>query len=153
QGETLRLSALPADLPPDAVKEREYCLQVGLKAHVMIPLKVMDTVVGAIGFGSFRWSRPWPDDLIQRLRLVGEIFTNAVVHKRADEALHARERSLRQAREGLRMLAARLLHAQEEERRRIAREMHDDWTQRLALLGIDIAKLEKHLGAPEKALP
>src|SRR5262249_6093356 len=32
-------------------------------------------------------------------------------------------------------------------------EMHDDWTQRLALLGIDIAKLEKYIGAPEKALP
>jgi signal transduction histidine kinase len=31
--------------------------------------------------------------------------------------------------------------------------MHDDWTQRLAVLSIDIAKLEKHLGAPETALP
>lgn len=50
-------------------------------------------------------------------------------------------------------LTARLLHAQEEERRRIAREMHDDWTQRLAVLSIDIAKLEKCLGSPENALP
>src|SRR5262249_19910712 len=44
-----------------------------------------------------------------------------------------------------------LLHAQEEERRRIAREMHDDWTQRLALLSIDVTKLERHIGNPEKA--
>ena len=73
--------------------------------------------------------------------------------KQAEEALRAREQSLRQTREGLRKLAARLLHAQEEERRRIAREMHDDWTQRLAVLSIDIAKLEKQLGNPEKALP
>jgi signal transduction histidine kinase len=153
QGEVLRLSGLPDDLPPEATLEREYCLQVGLKSHLMIPLKVMGSVVGAIGFGSFRRSHDWPDDLVQRLRLVGEIFTNALARKRADEALRAREQSLRQAREGLRKLAAKLLHAQEEERRRIAREMHDDWTQRLALLGIDIAKLEKHLGAPEKALP
>jgi signal transduction histidine kinase len=153
QGEILRLSALPADLPPEAVKERDYCLQVGLKAHVMIPLKVMGAVVGAIGFSSFRGSRDWPDDLIQRLRLVGEIFTNALARKRADEALRAKEQSLRQTRESLRKLAAKLLHAQEEERRRIAREMHDDWTQRLALLGIDLAKLEKRLGAPATALP
>jgi signal transduction histidine kinase len=110
-------------------------------------------MLGAIGFGSFRRYRDWPDDLIQRLRLVGEIFTNALARKRADEALRAREESLRQTRERLRKLAARLLNAQEEERRRIAREMHDDWTQRLAVLSIDIAKLEKHLGAPEKALP
>lgn len=153
QGEILRFNALPDDLPPEAVKEREYCLRVGLKAHVMIPLKVMDAVVGAIGFGSFRGPRDWPDDLIQRLRLIGEIFTNALARKRADESLRAREHSLHHAQEGLRRLAAKLLHAQEEERRRIAREMHDDWTQRLAVLGIDIAKVEKHIHSPEKALP
>jgi two-component system, NarL family, sensor kinase len=84
---------------------------------------------------------------------VGEIFTNAVARKRADEAIRTREQSLRQTRESLRTLAAKLIHVQEEERRRIAREMHDDWTQRLALLGIDIAKLERHIGAPETALP
>lgn len=153
QGEILRFSNLPDDLPPEAVQEREYCLRVGLKSHVMIPLKVMDVYIGAIGFGSFRGNRDWSDDLIQRLRLVGEILTNALARKRADEALRASEQSLRQTRERLRKLAAKLLHAQEQERRRIAREMHDDWTQRLALLGIDIAKLEKHIGAPETALP
>jgi two-component system, NarL family, sensor kinase len=153
QGEVLRLCALPDDLPPEATKEREYCRQIGMKSHVMIPLKVMGSVVGAIGFASFRGRRDWPDDLIQRLRLVGEIFTNALARKRADEALRGREHSLQQTREGLRKLAAKLLHAQEEERRRIAREMHDDWTQRLALLGIDMAMLRKHLGAPAKALP
>jgi PAS domain S-box-containing protein len=279
KGEPLRLATLPDDLPPEATLEREYCLRIGLKSHIMIPLKVMNSVVGAIGFASFRGSHEWPDDLVQRLRLAGDIFTNALARKRADivlgesegrfqlmaettplmvwmsgpdklctyvnkhwldftgrplerqigdgwskgvhpddlqrclhtyfeafdarqafrmeyrlerfdgeyrwildtgvprfgsngtfegyigscidvtdqkqvpEELRAREQSLRQTREGLRKLAAKLLHAQEEERRRIAREMHDDWTQRLALLGIDIGKLEKHLGAPETARP
>jgi signal transduction histidine kinase len=153
KGEPLRLVALPDDLPPEATLEREYCLRIGLKSHIMIPLKEMNSVVGAIGFASFRGCHEWPDDLVQRLRLVGEIFTNALARKRADEALRAGEQSLRQTREGLRKLAAKLLHAQEEERRRIAREMHDDWTQRLTLLGIEIAKLEKHIGAPETALP
>jgi GAF domain-containing protein len=141
KGQILRLIALPDDLPPEATLEREYCLQVGMKSHVMIPLKVTGSVVGAIGFASFRGSRDWPEELIQFLRLVGEIFTNALARKRADEALQAREQSLRQAREGLRRLAAKLLHAQEEERRRIAREMHDDWTQRLALLRMFFACL------------
>jgi signal transduction histidine kinase len=154
RGEVLRLCRVPEDLPPEATAEREYCLRVGMKSHVMIPLKVTGSVVGAIGFASFRKGCDWPEDLIRRLRLVGEIFTNAIARKRADEALRGRERSLRQTREGLRKLAAKLLHAQEEERRRIAREMHDDWTQRLALLGIDLAKLEKHLGAPgQEVLP
>jgi signal transduction histidine kinase len=153
QGEVVRFSVLPDDLPSEAIQEQQYCRQVGLKSHVMIPLRVMDVAVGAIGFGSFRSYRDWPDDVVQRLRLVGEIFTNALARKRADEALRAREQSLQQTREGLRRLAAKLLRAQEEERRRIAREMHDDWTQRLALLGIDLAKLEKYVGAPAQALP
>jgi len=153
EGKVLRLSRLPDELPLEATLERAYSIEVGLKSHVMIPLKVMETVAGAIGFGSFREYRYWPEDLIQRLRLVGDIFTNALTRKRSDEALRAREESLRQTREGLRKLAAKLLHAQEEERRRIAREMHDDWTQRLALLGIDIAKLEKHISMPKIAIP
>src|SRR5205814_2906016 len=73
--------------------------------------------------------------------------------KLVEETLRSREQSLRWTREGLHRLAAKMLHAQEEERRRIAREMHDDWTQRLAVLGIDLAKLEKQLGTPETALP
>jgi two-component system, NarL family, sensor kinase len=153
QGEVLRLSGLPDSLPPEATREREYCARVGMKAHVMVPLKVLNSVVGTIGFASFSRHRDWPDDLVQRLRLVGEIFTNALARKQADEALRARELSLRQTREGLQELASRLIHAQEEERRRIAREMHDDWTQRLAVLGIELAKLESHIGSPEKALP
>jgi PAS domain S-box-containing protein len=52
----------------------------------------------------------------------------------------------------LQLLAARLLQAQEEERRRIARELHDDWTQRLAALAIDAAKLEKQLDRPDEAV-
>src|SRR5262245_47542803 len=47
RGEVLRLCRLPDDLPGEATAEREYCLRVGLKSHVMIPLKVMDSVVGA----------------------------------------------------------------------------------------------------------
>ncbi len=145
QGKVLRFARLPDDLPPEATRERAYCTQVGLKSHVMIPLQVLDAV-GAIGFSSFRDFRPWPDDLIQRLRLVGEIFTGALARQRADAALLAREESLRQTRESLQALAAKLLHSQEDERRRIAREMHDDWTQRLAVLAIETTKLEKQLG-------
>jgi signal transduction histidine kinase len=72
---------------------------------------------------------------------------------RAEQALRSRARSLRHSRERLRNLAAKLLHAQEEERRRIAREMHDDWAQRLAVLSIELAKVESYIGAPEQALP
>ncbi|HSR06490.1 MAG TPA: PAS domain S-box protein [Bryobacteraceae bacterium] len=47
------------------------------------------------------------------------------------------------AREKLRDLAAQLMTAQEEERRRIARELHDDVTQRLSAVGIELGLLKR----------
>src|SRR5271169_4814129 len=43
--------------------------------------------------------------------------------------------------ESLEVLSGRLITAQEEERGRIARELHDDFSQRLALLGIGLSRL------------
>jgi PAS domain S-box-containing protein len=45
--------------------------------------------------------------------------------------------------ESLEVLSGRLINAQEEERGRIARELHDDFSQRLALLGIGLSRLWK----------
>jgi two-component system, sensor histidine kinase and response regulator len=56
----------------------------------------------------------------------------------------------RHAEEAVRRLAGRLLTAQEEERRRVAREMHDDLTQRLAVLAIEAGRLEQELASSGK---
>jgi hypothetical protein len=141
-GEVLRFARMPDDVPPEAVRERAFALATGIKSHLVIPLKVGGDHLASIGFGAFRAYRDWPDELVRRLRLAGEIFASALARKRSDEVVHQREQSLRQAQDQLRRLAGRLIEAQEQERRRIAREMHDDWTQRLAVLAIDAAKLE-----------
>src|SRR5438045_713098 len=73
RGEILRYSRLPDELPPEAVNEREYCIQNGFRSHLGIPFKVGEAVLGGIGFGSFRKQREWPDDLVQSLELVGQI--------------------------------------------------------------------------------
>jgi len=62
---------------------------------------------------------------------------NATLERRVAERtamLHEREVQLRD-------LNAKLLLVQEEERRRIARELHDDFTQRLAALTIDLQSM------------
>ena len=63
-----------------------------------------------------------------------------------------RTAQLAQSREELRMLAGKLLSVQEEERRRLARELHDDLTQRLAVLAIDIGILEGQLDSSADSL-
>jgi signal transduction histidine kinase len=48
----------------------------------------------------------------------------------------------------LRELTGRLIHAQEEERSRIARELHDDISQRMALLQIGLEQFEQSISGP-----
>jgi signal transduction histidine kinase len=50
------------------------------------------------------------------------------------------------AEEALANLSGRLIDAQEEERKRIAREIHDDYSQRLALLALDLENLAEESG-------
>jgi len=57
------------------------------------------------------------------------------------------EQELDRTKDELRALAASLLSAQEEERRRLARELHDDFQQRLALLEIGLSGLRQNLPA------
>jgi PAS domain S-box-containing protein len=65
-------------------------------------------------------------------------------------ALRQSEMALTVSREELRKLAGNLLTAQEAERRSFARELHDDLTQRLAILALDVDALGRdHSEVPE----
>ncbi|MFN7995139.1 MAG: PAS domain S-box protein [Bryobacteraceae bacterium] len=55
------------------------------------------------------------------------------------------ETALRESEQHLRALAGGLMTAQEDERRRVARELHDDVTQRLAFLSIGLGALAKSI--------
>jgi PAS domain S-box-containing protein len=57
----------------------------------------------------------------------------------------------KQAEEDLRDLSRRLIHAQEEERTLLARELHDDISQRLAVLAIDVGRAELAAADGEQA--
>jgi PAS domain S-box-containing protein len=47
-------------------------------------------------------------------------------------------------------VSGKLIEAQEQERRRIARELHDDIGQRLALMGIELAQLQQSSSSPSE---
>jgi PAS domain S-box-containing protein len=52
----------------------------------------------------------------------------------------------KRAEEALASLSGRLIEAQDEERKRIAREIHDDYNQRVAMLAIDLEQLAENTG-------
>ncbi|MFL6353522.1 MAG: CheR family methyltransferase [Bryobacteraceae bacterium] len=59
------------------------------------------------------------------------------------------EEQLKRTEEELRSLAASLFTSHEEERRRVARELHDDVSQQLAMLANDIEQLRQNIPASE----
>jgi PAS domain S-box-containing protein len=247
-------------LPPEAFAEREYLRRLGTQSLAAFPLRAGDQSMGCIAFASTTRRVAWTDELIEQLKLLTEIFSNALARTRAQEAClrhtaivessddaiiskdlngivlswntgaqqifeytseeivgqsiellippflryeekgilqsirageHVEhyetirttksgkridvsltispvrdstgviigaakiarnitdrkraEQALRASEESLHTLSGRLIRAQEEERGRIARELHDDFSQRLAILGIGLGQLWRKL--------
>ncbi len=73
--------------------------------------------------------------------IVREMARDVTDRKRAEKALHQRDTELAEAQ---RSVSRRLIEAQEQERTRIARDLHDDFGQRLALLTIELELLQQN---------
>ncbi|MBW2367738.1 MAG: sigma 54-interacting transcriptional regulator [Deltaproteobacteria bacterium] len=87
-GETIILPWVLDDLPGEAKSERKYFSKEGYKSHLGIPLVVGNNILGFLSFSSIRDYRSWPEDLVKRLRLVAEIFTNVLTRKKSEESLN-----------------------------------------------------------------
>jgi transcriptional regulator with GAF, ATPase, and Fis domain len=99
------------DLPPEAIGEAEYFRRNALHSHLTIPLRVGGRIIGAITFAAFRETRAWPDDLIARLKMVGEVFAHALARKREHEKLLAALAEIKVLKERLERENAYLQHA------------------------------------------
>lgn len=73
------------------------------------------------------------------------IWRDVTDRKRAEDALRRKQAELERSQAELQALAGRLLTAQDDERRRISRELHDDVNQRLAMLTLDVESLQAGL--------
>jgi signal transduction histidine kinase len=91
--------------------------------------------------GGLRWlashGRLQPAGPGQPMRLMG-VTVDISDRKQGEELLRRNQQELSR-------LAGRIISAQEEELRRLSREIHDDLTQRLAALALDAALIEKQL--------
>lgn len=71
------------------------------------------------------------------------IVRDITERRKAENALQQKQRELERYHARLQDLSTKLLKAQDQERQRIARELHDDMTQRLAALAVDVGSLEQ----------
>jgi PAS domain S-box-containing protein len=82
-----------ADLPPEASAEREILQAQGIQSILVVPMICGGTLIGFLGFDSVRTEKRWAEEDIALLKMVGEVFANALARRRAEEAL-AEERAL-----------------------------------------------------------
>jgi signal transduction histidine kinase len=82
--------------------------------------------------------------LLAQTALIAGLLVQAARRRRAEEAVRRSRDELRRSSEQIRDLGARLLEAQENERARIARELHDDISQQVALLAMDLQLLARY---------
>lgn len=150
---------------------RPIMRKANVRSVVSIPLIMADgSVLGMLSAYFSHVHRPTEQDL-RRLDLYIRQAADFIRRCRTDEALRrseeqfrklsetldvevrARTRALEQQSQQVRELSWRLLRSQDEERRHIARELHDSAGQILTVLGINLAQLIQEAGrnAPKVA--
>jgi signal transduction histidine kinase len=82
QGEVLHIPRV-SDLPPEAAAERVEFERQGNRSIIAVPMVYRGRTIGFLGFDSVLSEKTWSEDSITLLKIVGEIFVNALEHKRA----------------------------------------------------------------------
>lgn len=130
----------PGHLPLHAAIDRQSLDRLGTRSGVVVPLVVGGSTIGGLALATLREERAWPEELVPRLRILAELFVGALARQDA-------ERTARESARQIQSLAGRLITAQEEERRRIARELHDSVNQELGAISIALSTLGRRPSA------
>jgi FixJ family two-component response regulator/signal transduction histidine kinase len=101
-----------ADLPNEARSDLVTLRALGIRAGITVPIAVSGKVVGALSLATASSDHVWPDALIPRVKLLGEVFASVLARDGAERREHdAQTQAAHAARVGtMGMLAASLVH-------------------------------------------
>ncbi|MFB0519206.1 MAG: response regulator [Acidobacteriota bacterium] len=123
---------------------RNMCNEFGYESVALVPIRFGDGILGLIHIADPRENMV-PLDMVELLEGIARQLGTAIQKVRAEE-------ELRSSREQLRNLSAHLQSVREEERKSIARVIHDECSQELTALKMDISWLGNKLHKDQKSL-
>jgi len=88
-------------LPPEAETDHRSMLGLRTRSLLALPLVMGGAVLGVLSCATSRAGREWPDDLVERCRLLAEVLANTLARRRAEAAVLAGEERYRRQREEL----------------------------------------------------
>jgi len=138
RGETIVVD----DLSGNPAAAGRLTIEENLKAVIGVPLKSKERVVGVLNLGS-RSPRLFSRQETQLLSAIGSTLGIAVENARLYHDVRLKEETRTE-------LLRRIISAQEDERRRVARELHDVTSQALATVAV---RLEALANVPGVAVP
>ena len=84
-----------SDLPPEAIKEKQEFERQGIQSMLAVPMICSNKVMGFIGLDSVKEEKMWAGDTNSLLKIVGQVFANALENKTTRQALQQSEERLR----------------------------------------------------------